>query len=100
MRHRQTKGSATDRLRLNHRVTPRLHHVGNRSNLSGNPTKQDLARAHGERDTKGSASHTPESGDIHAADLAAACSKWQIPCVEGRGTVRYARQKSKSEILD
>ena len=53
--------------------------------MSGYPTNQDLARAHGERDTKGSASHTPESGDIHAADLAAACSKWQIPCVEGRG---------------
>jgi len=25
MRHRQTKGSATDRPHLNHRVTPRLH---------------------------------------------------------------------------
>jgi hypothetical protein len=25
VRHRQTKGSATDRLRLNHRATPRLH---------------------------------------------------------------------------
>jgi hypothetical protein len=25
LRHRQTKGSATDRLHLNHRVTPRLH---------------------------------------------------------------------------
>src|SRR5215813_2042630 len=25
VRHRQTKGSATDRLHLNHRVTPRLH---------------------------------------------------------------------------
>ena len=25
MRHRQTKGSATDRLHLNHRATPRLH---------------------------------------------------------------------------
>ena len=25
LRHRQTKGSATDRLNLNHRVTPRLH---------------------------------------------------------------------------
>src|SRR5580700_1109605 len=25
VRHRQTKGSATDRLNLNHRVTPRLH---------------------------------------------------------------------------
>src|SRR6267154_3347253 len=27
VRHRQTKGSATDRLHLNHRATPRLHHV-------------------------------------------------------------------------
>jgi hypothetical protein len=27
VRHRQTKESATDRLRLNHRVTPRLHQV-------------------------------------------------------------------------
>ena len=27
MRHRQTKGSATDRPHLNHRVTPRLHNV-------------------------------------------------------------------------
>src|SRR5580692_1881820 len=27
VRHRQTKGSATDRLRLNHRATPRLHKV-------------------------------------------------------------------------
>src|ERR1700739_1896800 len=25
VRHRQTKGSATDRLHLNHRATPRLH---------------------------------------------------------------------------
>src|SRR5882672_3823783 len=25
VRHRQTKGSATDRLHLNHRTTPRLH---------------------------------------------------------------------------
>jgi hypothetical protein len=25
VRHRQTKGSETDRLSLNHRVTPRLH---------------------------------------------------------------------------
>ena len=25
VRHRQTKGSATDRLRLNHRATPRLY---------------------------------------------------------------------------
>jgi hypothetical protein len=25
VRHRQTKGSATDRPRLNHRATPRLH---------------------------------------------------------------------------
>jgi len=25
VRHRQTKESATDRLNLNHRVTPRLH---------------------------------------------------------------------------
>jgi hypothetical protein len=25
VRHRQTKGSATDRLYLNHRATPRLH---------------------------------------------------------------------------
>src|SRR5262245_51606895 len=28
VRHRQTKGSATDRLHLNHRVTPRLHMCG------------------------------------------------------------------------
>jgi hypothetical protein len=28
VRHRQTKGSATDRLRLNHRATPRLHKSG------------------------------------------------------------------------
>jgi len=27
LRHRQTKGSATDRLHLHHRVTPRLHLV-------------------------------------------------------------------------
>ena len=27
VRHPQTKGSATDRLHLNHRATPRLHHV-------------------------------------------------------------------------
>src|SRR2546430_7795359 len=27
LRHRPTKGSATDRLNLNHRVTPRLHKV-------------------------------------------------------------------------
>jgi hypothetical protein len=27
VRHRQTKGSATDRLHLNHRATPRLHNV-------------------------------------------------------------------------
>ena len=28
VRHRQTKGSATDRLHLNHRATPRLHNAG------------------------------------------------------------------------
>src|SRR6266853_6181788 len=28
VRHRQTKGSATDRPHLNHRATPRLHNVG------------------------------------------------------------------------
>src|SRR5580658_10414295 len=28
VRHRQTKESATDRLNLNHRVTPRLHRSG------------------------------------------------------------------------
>ena len=28
MRHRQTKESVTDRLNLNHRVTPRLHRCG------------------------------------------------------------------------
>src|SRR6266849_11099605 len=28
VRHRQTKGSATDRLHLNHRATPRLHTSG------------------------------------------------------------------------
>jgi hypothetical protein len=27
VRHRQTKGSATDRLYLNHRATPRLHRL-------------------------------------------------------------------------
>jgi hypothetical protein len=27
VRHRQTKGPATDRLHLNHRATPRLHNV-------------------------------------------------------------------------
>jgi hypothetical protein len=38
VRHPQTKGSATDRLRLNHHATPRLHistywppHLGNRT---------------------------------------------------------------------
>src|ERR1700751_6249729 len=30
VRHRQTKGSATDRLNLNHRVTPRLHRSAGR----------------------------------------------------------------------
>jgi len=28
MKHRQTKGSATDRFHLNHRATPRLHRTG------------------------------------------------------------------------
>jgi hypothetical protein len=32
--HRQTKVSATDRLHLNHRVTPRLHTIG--SDVRGN----------------------------------------------------------------
>lgn len=30
VRHRQTKGSGTDRLRLNHRATPRLYLHGSR----------------------------------------------------------------------
>ena len=33
VRHRQTKGSATDRSHLNHRATPRLHKLGYRDQL-------------------------------------------------------------------
>jgi len=45
VRHRQTKESATDRLHLNHRATPRLHPRGFRSkpHFSGNATYRALA---------------------------------------------------------
>src|SRR5260221_7532178 len=45
VRHRQTKGSATDRFHLNHRATPRLHTspvLG--LHISGMRVNQDLPR--------------------------------------------------------
>jgi hypothetical protein len=46
VRHRQTKESATDRLNLNHRVTPRLHKLEVLGlDLSGNPTLRDLTES-------------------------------------------------------
>src|SRR5580658_331795 len=40
VRHRQTKESATDRLHLTHRVTPRLHKSEVLLQISGNATRE------------------------------------------------------------
>jgi hypothetical protein len=42
VRHRQTKESATDRLNLIHRVTPRLHRSKVLLQMDGNATFQEL----------------------------------------------------------
>jgi hypothetical protein len=44
VRHRQTKGSATDRLRLNHRATPRLHRSKAILHIGVNAVNQDLSK--------------------------------------------------------
>jgi hypothetical protein len=50
VRHRQTKESATDRLNLNHRVTPRLHTFEVILYLSGLRVYQDLMRSNAQAD--------------------------------------------------